>query len=474
MIISHRGLYALVNLICWGTRVKGSYHRRQDATPPAPPPSPTPTPTFATTWDIISPFPVDKNETVRYTVDQDVDQQGSLPLMLLWTSAAAGTTPETANTFQVFGGIPYRSDSCPIEEGNTSCSWVPQSGGDATFGVSINASSGHNWDTDPGNFFLCFAQRVGKDAPLCRSFSKFFSILRPAISQKKARQQNTLPSLPTTVFQVTATTDFVSPFGVSTVTSPVSRSTLFVVQTPTATVTTTPTPSAADLSSTPSTSTASKAKGSLPLGAIIGIAVGGAMLLIGVLVLLFICYRRKRRVVTPSEQVLLSDNMMHHADSSRALSPNEKVDPSSAGMLGSILETRPSSGPYEHLEASAPYNGPIGPAAHRRRLTPTNLSAVVQPISRNVSDASAHIPVSPHSAIREGHNEHFDEPYHDTPVYGDARHIPQVYAGSLQPLHSSSPTPFLSEPGMTDEELAMLEEEERRIDLAIAEAERRR
>jgi hypothetical protein len=79
-------------------------------------------------------------------------------------------------------------------------------------------------------------------------------------------------------------------------------------------------------------------------------------------------------------------------------------------------------------------------------------------VSRGVSDASG--PISPRSArTRDG--EDFEE-YHDEPIYGDARHVPQVYEGALQ-------APFLSTRGMTAEEL----EEERRIDLAIAEAEGR-
>lgn len=62
------------------------------------------------------------------------------------------------------------------------------------------------------------------------------------------------------------------------------------------------------------------------------------------------------------------------------------------------------------------------------------------------------------------------EEYHDVPVYGDARHVPQVFPGNSSSLQA----PFLhSEEGMTPEEVARLEEEERRIDAAIAEAERR-
>lgn len=53
------------------------------------------------------------------------------------------------------------------------------------------------------------------------------------------------------------------------------------------------------------------------------------------------------------------------------------------------------------------------------------------------------------------------------PTYGDTRHTPRVY-------ESASQTPFLSEPGMSEEELTRLEDEERRIDAAIAAAEGRR
>jgi hypothetical protein len=143
-------------------------------------------------------------------------------------------------------------------------------------------------------------------------------------------------------------------------------------------------------------------------------------------------------------------------------------------MLASILETRPSSGPYDHLSASAPYNGPAGPGGLAPRRNPTSattntintvntVNTVNTNISRGMSDASG--PISPRSTVRG--DTDFEEPYHDMPIYGDARHMPQVFPGALQ-------APFLTEPGMTDEELTRLEEEERRIDAAIAEAERRR
>ena len=55
---------------------------------------------------------------------------------------------------------------------------------------------------------------------------------------------------------------------------------------------------------------------------------------------------------------------------------------------------------------------------------------------------------------------------------------PPVAAGAAiqrKPVGAvSGPTHHLREPGMSDEEVARLEEEERRLDEAIAEAERRR
>jgi len=56
------------------------------------------------------------------------------------------------------------------------------------------------------------------------------------------------------------------------------------------------------------------------------------------------------------------------------------------------------------------------------------------------------------------------------PVYGDVRQSPKVYSSGERAVGVKAP--FLSEEGMTPEEVARLEEEERRIDAAIAEAER--
>jgi len=81
-----------------------------------------------------------------------------------------------------------------------------------------------------------------------------------------------------------------------------------------------------------------------------------------------------------------------------------------------------------------------------------------------VSPRSVSIPTS---SLSEDFEEYHDMPM---PVYGDARHSPRVYSAEGRAVGARAP--FLSEEGMTPEEVARLEEEERRIDAAIAEAER--
>jgi hypothetical protein len=65
-----------------------------------------------------------------------------------------------------------------------------------------------------------------------------------------------------------------------------------------------------------------------------------------------------------------------------------------------------------------------------------------------------------------GEGDEFAE-YHNAPIYGDARHRPTVYKS-----YPSLQAPFLTDENMSPEEIERLEEEERRIDAAIAEAER--
>lgn len=113
-------------------------------------------------------------------------------------------------------------------------------------------------------------------------------------------------------------------------------------------------------------------------------------------------------------------------------------------------------------------------------------SAVSRPVSPSAGDNSGGVPISREtSRERIGERSIFDqEPYTDNigvatsasggntgSGTGTSRNtnldVPKVYKGTLQ-------APFLSEPGMSAEEISRLEEEERRIDEAIAEAEEER
>lgn len=125
-------------------------------------------------------------------------------------------------------------------------------------------------------------------------------------------------------------------------------------------------------------------------------------------------------------------------------------------------DTRHSAvAPYVPLP-SLPYSGTAATVPRRKPTTAT----VASTVSRNISSASG--PISPGSTATPG--EEFS-PYHDRPVYGDARHSPQVFQGGERAVGGAS-SPFVTEE-MSPEEVARLEEEERRIDAAIAEAERR-
>jgi hypothetical protein len=83
---------------------------------------------------------------------------------------------------------------------------------------------------------------------------------------------------------------------------------------------------------------------------------------------------------------------------------------------------------------------------------------------------------------RDTHRESYGSGYEDSasPVQDSQAHIPPVAAaGAVIPrkpvgVVGGGPTHHLREPGMSDEEVARLEEEERRLDEAIAEAERKR
>lgn len=504
MIISYRGLLAAAELMLFMAGQVDGHHWNQRqvqssiSTSSSPPP-PQPTPTFfETEWvglEASNQITLDTDFRVAYTisgnVSSNVQQQAAakqLFLVLMWTSATGPDSPNSANTWEVID-IEYVCNN----SNDGVCLWSNGDTGDAKFNFAVNPSSLTSWTQNPGKFFLCFVTNTTTiiNTHYCESYSPFFDIVPPSPSENRgvnARANaieardlpsftNTLPVTQTTLIvtssgsapSATAPPGAVAPISYTTIdghTYPVS---MITTSAPLSTVTSSPTTTNAPTSSPASVS--SKSKGGLPTGAIAGIAIGGFIIILLALLVGFFCYRRSRRRSTQGtpEQVLLTHNI-HNG--SRDLI-GEKME-SEGPMLGSILETRPSLSPFSHLSTSAPYNGPVGPGRlsplpqqslipqrHPTSATVNTMHTEVSNISRGLSDASG--PMSSRSTVRGD----FEEPYHDVPIYGDARHVPQIYQGTLQ-------APFLSEPGMTDEELTRLEEEERRIDAAILEAEGRR
>jgi hypothetical protein len=195
----------------------------------------------------------------------------------------------------------------------------------------------------------------------------------------------------------------------------------------------------------------------------------GALVLFAALLLLalFFLRRKHRQRSPPPEQVMLTRDLHTHSFSSNALITEKETAAQHTNNLNSAspiddplpIQRHSALSPYNSIPA-APYNGPASTVPKRK---PTAASAV-SGISGPVSPRSVSIPASTPS-------EEFEE-YHDTPmpVYGDARHSPRVYSSEERAVGARAP--FLSEEGMTAEEVARLEEEERRIDAAIAEAER--
>ncbi|ESZ98910.1 hypothetical protein SBOR_0768 [Sclerotinia borealis F-4128] len=286
-----------------------------------------------------------------------------------------------------------------------------------------------------------------------------------------------------------------------------------------------------------SSSPTSKSSG-LSLGAKIGIALGLIIFAFFILLAILLFLRRRRKNPPPNssrtpENPLLSSSLKNNE--SRDLFVAEKLGLTDRSDTNTPLTSRgagigmgmgvgmgmnmSTGGPYDHeevddLSTDLPAPGsaftantpvPISPrrsqAAHTLRSEglgsqPISIaSGISRPVSPVNSGAAGSNSSDSGDLSREtsreriGERSLFDqEPYTDnvgangtgtgTGVGAGAIErarnegrsildIPKVYQGTLQ-------APFLSEPGMSPEEVATLEEEERRIDEAIAEAEEER
>ena len=346
--------------------------------------------------------------------------------------------------------------------------------------------------------------------PICNAYSPLFDLKDPAVSQTSsapvqlprifASSSMSITQTNSNVLSVASSAIFnnVGSITTSPPTTPASTS-LVYVSTPTSTTyvaTTTIPPVPASTSTVALTQPKRKLSTGARIGIIVG-AVGGALVLA---LLTLLCIRRRRhiRATRPNtldsnqtENVLLTQNFTSVV--SKDAMPEKDYPATLAAMFGSTL-----SGPsfrrnprhsYDSISASAPYAGraaavpnPIGhssqnsqsqdqphPPHHLSLFSHSNystsrasgLSDTSGPLTRGFSNASP--PLSPRTVSTVRSDREDFESYHDMPIYGDARRTPTVY--------DTHPSLVQVEEGMSAEEIARLEEEERRIDAAIAAAE---
>ncbi|KAH7417211.1 hypothetical protein BKA64DRAFT_293172 [Cadophora sp. MPI-SDFR-AT-0126] len=422
----------------------------------------------------------------------DSEPIGGLSLILLQTTAQDESPIDSSNTQKLVDVQPgmciyvNTKDECNSTDTQFPVASSARATSEATFLLSAN--SGVVGENGLDNFFFCISTKVnGRD--LCRFYSTVFNMSNgndatlsaPIPTGSTPPVVKTNPDLnhiskrdltpPQTALEVTSTnTNFLSmeetqttTTAISTTVSPSPTTTLSLEVTVTGSSSGEATAVTAAPSPTVTTAESSKS-GGLSIAAKVGIALGALAFALILLIIALLFLRRKHARRNQPEQVMLTRSM--HTDSFSRNLITEKEDPTASAATTPIEET---ALPIQRHSAVATYE-PVpsasyaGAAAAIPRRKPT-AATMVSTVSRGLSTTSG----TSSSGARSPRSGEGFEQYHDVPIYGDARHVPQVFLGNAQPMQS----PFLSEEGMTPEEVARLEEEERRIDAAIAEAERR-
>ncbi|KAG4028484.1 hypothetical protein MFRU_021g00740 [Monilinia fructicola] len=320
---------------------------------------------------------------------------------------------------------------------------------------------------------------------------------------------------PTSALSVTASTAILLPSGGTVLPpsttasdSPVSTSWAATVTTPDIT----PTATATGAANTSDTSSSSHSSG-LPLGAKVGIALGAIILVFLIILAILLLLRHRRRKPPPNssrtpESPLPSSSLQNNNFRDRYVA--EKLGLTNRTDTNTPLTSRGAGmgvdGRYDHEDdptadlpapgsaftanTPVPINAPRSQAANALRNDGNGMEnravSMTSGVSRPVSPVNGGAVGDNRESSREisreriGERIMFEEPYTDDideAGYGAVNEgrnesrmtleVPKVYKGTLQ-------APFLSEPGMSPEEVARLEEEERRIDEAIAEADEER
>ncbi|KAL5320898.1 hypothetical protein ACEPPN_011708 [Leptodophora sp. 'Broadleaf-Isolate-01'] len=346
----------------------------------------------------------------------------------------------------------------------------------ATGSPSISVSPDNSWTVTP---------RDGRsnEQIMCESYSQFFDIDENSTEvvegdDNKASATATAANPPTpleTALLITQNIQvlLIDNVGSSSGPQPAPATTDFPTTLSASPSTVTPTVTATSAESAVNTADSFTKGGGggsrgLSIGAKVGIALGALAFALILLILALLFLRRKHTKRNQPEQVMLTQSM--HTDSFSRNLITEKEDPTVSAAATPIDEPTTALPIQRHSAvatykpvSSAPYNGAAA-AVPRRKPTAATMASTV---SRGLSTTSG---TSSTGARSPRPGDGFEQ-YHDVvPIYGDTRHVPQVYVGNSE---RGIQSPFLSEEGMTPEEVARLEEEERRIDAAIAEAERR-
>ncbi|KAJ8069645.1 hypothetical protein OCU04_000078 [Sclerotinia nivalis] len=487
---------------------------------------------YPTTWSSF-----EQNRIVllnqSYKPDFVVGSQGPIDakeLALCYTTNFQA--PDPSNIFYV---IPLTYN---CESSDPTCQITAQKVGTANLEINLyDTNASLSSITKPNSaFFLCFNNGFTPASFSCESYSPYFHISHslsphnqrredPGVLASEAASLSTfLASFtssitnyapPTVTISVTARTTILLPSGETVIPPSTTESNTPISTTWNATVTTSPTApptsTATDAANATGASNASTSRSSgLSLGAKIGIAFG-AIILVFLLLLALLLLLRRRRKNSPSnpsrtpENLLLSSSLKNN--DSRDLSVAEKLNLTDRIDTNTPLTSHGAVMPYDHDDdlpapgSAFTANTPV-PISPRRSQVANTLRSDVGSMGISIASGISR-PVSPLGGNNEGitisrENSHerldgrsiFDqEPYTDNIngasaasaasgalgaiIAGQTRtqssnlDIPKVYKGTLQ-------APFLSEPGMSAEEVATLEEEERRIDEAIAEAEEER
>ncbi|PVH88291.1 hypothetical protein DL98DRAFT_565951 [Cadophora sp. DSE1049] len=447
---------------------------------------------------------VQLNEDISISYTPDLTTSGpirNLSVLLLRSNATEGGQVNSSNTAKL---LDVQSNICLYLNNPDDCAnppaeptWHVRSASEYVTHATLKTRDEIK-EMVFDNLFFCFATNV-LTSQYCRYYSSLFKIM-PSVEDDHATTDSTTPTAMSGILgtapppsqsgrQLTVKRDLkMPPYGepmlvfenpVSnfielatpgtdqlTVTTPISTTliptgTISSEATVTASMsyvaTITPQPTVANAGS-------SKGGGGLSIAAKVGIALGALAFALILLILALLFLRRKHAKRNQPEQVMLTQSM--HTDSFSRNLITEKEDPTASAAATPIdeialpIQRHSALATYEPVP-SAPYAGAAA-AIPRRKPTAATMASTV---SRGLSTTSG----TSSSGARSPRSGEGFEQYHDVPIYGDARHVPQVFPGHTRSMQS----PFLSEEGMTPEEVARLEEEERRIDAAIAEAERR-